>query len=365
MLYHLAREFRVTVHSPRGSAPLTLPGGVTGREWDFPAGERMTGLRRAAAPLALPARLRAFDRLCAEIAAEIDASSDIVLVHNSMYVAAPPLLNHVSVPSVYYCYEFPRHIYEPSIVRRTENSMQHFLLFRLRWLEKRMDRRAAADAGEMVTLSSFMAGRVRDIYRREPEVVRPGVDTVLYHRTAGERKNMVLSVGALWPFKGHGMAIEAVSAIPREFRPSLTLVADREFPGYEKKLFSAAERLEVSLRIQRGISDRQLVELYNRSLAVVCCQKNEPYGLVPLEAMACGTPVVAVEEGGFLDNVRHGKTGILVERNPLKVAQALQRVISDTSLRGRLAEEGRRFVTAERTRSAAAAALTRILKRML
>ncbi len=365
MLAHLAREFRVTVHFPRGSAPLALPRGVTGREWSFHRGARLTGLRRTAAPLVLPARLRAFDRLCADIAGSIDDSSDIALVHNSMYVAAPPLLSHLSVPSAYYCYEFPRHIYEPSIVRRTDNGLQRFLLFRLRSLERRMDRRAVADAGVIVVLSSFMAGRVRDIYRREAEVVRPGVDTVLYHRKEGERKNMILSVGALWPFKGHGLAIEAVSSIPKRLRPSLTVVADRELPGYERKLSAAAERLEVSLRIRRGITDRRLAELYNRALAVVCCQKNEPYGLVPLEAMACGTPVVAVGEGGFLDNVRDGENGILVERDPLKVAEALQRVISDTDLRRRLTEGGRRFVTSERTRSAAADELARILKRLL
>lgn len=364
-LGRLSREFRVTVHYPRGSAPLTLPGGVMGREWDFPPGGRMTGLRRAAAPLVLPARLRAFEDLCAKIAGDIDGTSDLALVHNSMYVAAPPLLCHLSVPSVYFCYEFPRHIYEPSIVRRTENGLQRFLLFRLRALERRMDRRAVACAGKMVTLSGFMAGRIRDIYGREPEVVRPGVDTGLYRPTEGERKNMVLSVGALWPFKGHGMAIEALSAIPGRFRPSLTVVADREFPGYERKLSDAAEELEVSLRILRRISDRQLVELYNRASAVVCCQKNEPYGLVPLEAMACGTPVVAVEEGGFPDNVRHGENGILVEPDPLKVAQALQSVLSDTGLSRRLAEGGKRFVTTERTLLAAGDALTLILNRML
>lgn len=365
MLVHLAREFEVTVHFPRGSAPLSPPRGVMSREWDFPRGVRITGLRRAAAPLVLPARLRAFDNLCADIAAKIDDSSDMALVHNSMYVAAPPLLSHLSVPSAYYCYEFPRHIYEPSIVRRTDNGLQRFLLFRLRSLERRMDRRAVADAGVIITLSSFMAGRVRDIYRRESEVVRPGVDNGLYQRMEKKRMNMVLSVGALWPFKGHGMAIEAVSAIPKELRPSLTVVADRELPGYERKLLAAAERLEVSLRIRRGITDRRLAELYNRALAVVCCQKNEPYGLVPLEAMACGTPVVAVGEGGFLDNVRDGENGVLVDRDPLKVAEALQRVISDTGLRRRLAEGGRRFVTSERTRPAAANALARILNRLL
>ncbi|MBN2588126.1 MAG: glycosyltransferase family 4 protein [Candidatus Fermentibacteraceae bacterium] len=366
MLDRLQDHFHVTVHYPEGSQPLGSGRTASSREWPFPGGRRLKGLRRAAAPLVLAARLRAFDRLCRQISMEMNRNSRLALVHNSMLVAAPPLLRYLSVPSVYFCYEYPRHIYEPSLVRRTDSGVQHLLLSGLRRREKRMDFNAARSAGRMITLSSWMARRLHDIYGASPLIVRPGVDTGVF-RPDGKagQTNMVLSVGALWPFKGHETALESLALMPEEVRPGLTVVADREYPGYARRLRTAASDLGVDLEIRKGISDLQLRDLYNRAGAVLCCQMNEPYGLVPLEAMSCGTPVVAVEEGGFTDSVLSGENGILVRRDPRQIASALERVLTDRELAGNLGKRGRRFVTTERTREAAAESLAEILLGML
>jgi glycosyltransferase involved in cell wall biosynthesis len=366
MLDHLSGLFDISVHYPGGSHPLNTSRPVPSREWAFPEGERIRGLRRAAAPLVLPARLRALDRLCLEIGREIDRDSSLALVHNSMFVAAPPLLRYLSVPSVYFCYEYPRHIYEGSLVRRTRGPFQHLLLSGLRKLEKRMDLEAARSADATATLSSWMAGRLSDIYGVSPAVVSPGVDTQLFRRKEGAgREYMVLSVGALWPFKGHDTVIESLALMPGGLRPRLTVVADREFPGYADSLSASAEELGVCMEIRTGISDSQLVELYSSARAVLCCQRKEPYGLVPLEAMACGTPVVAVNEGGFRDNVLSGRNGILVERDPGSIAAALELVLTDGDLAEALGREGRLFVTTERTSEAAAEKLSGILMELL
>jgi glycosyltransferase involved in cell wall biosynthesis len=366
MLARLQEDFRVTVHYPEGSQLLRSERTISLKEWPFPGGRRLKGLRRAAAPLVLPARLRAFDRLCRQMSLEMNRNSRLALVHNSMLVAAPPLLRYLSVPSVYFCYEYPRHIYEPSLVRRTGSRVQHLLLSGLRSLERRMDYEAARSADRMITLSSWMSRRLHAIYAADPLIVRPGVDTDLFcpDGNAGSSK-MVLSVGALWPFKGHETALESLALLPDEMRPGLTVVADREYPGYSRRLLSAASDLGVVLDIRKGISDLQLRDLYNLAGAVLCCQMNEPYGLVPLEAMSCETPVVAVEEGGFTDNIRSGGNGILVRRNPREIASALERVLTDRELAGNLGKQGRRFVTTERTREAAGDRLAGILLDML
>jgi glycosyltransferase involved in cell wall biosynthesis len=62
----------------------------------------------------------------------------------------------------------------------------------------------------------------------------------------------------------------------------------------------------------------------------------EPFGLVPLESMACGTPVVAVAEGGVRESVTHGKTGLLAERLPQQFAEALRSLLEDPTLGARL-----------------------------
>ncbi len=60
---------------------------------------------------------------------------------------------------------------------------------------------------------------------------------------------------------------------------------------------------------------KNLVLLYNKANLVVYTPYQEPFGLVPLESMSCGTPVVGVNDGGVMETVTNGKTGILTERD--------------------------------------------------
>jgi len=362
LLRELQPFFSITVHCPSGSCSLDVPGTIPIKQWPFPAGRRLSGLRKILAPLSLPARLRAFDALCCRIAAEINSTAEVVLVHNSMFVAAPPVLKYLTVPSVYFCYEFPRHLYEPDLISRTGNGLSRFLLSPLRGMEKKIDGESAANADSIVTLSSWMKGRIADIYGLDASIVRPGVDTDYFCiEKNAVRKNVVLSVGALWPFKGHRMAIDVISRIPLHSRPSLTVVADREYPGYGSDLERSAVLTGVDLDVRKEISNDELLQLYSSCRAVLCCGHNEPYGLVPLEAMACGLPVIAVEEGGFVDNIESGENGILVNRDPHEMASALEKVLLNDGLRRELTLKGREFVTGRRTMKEAGRRLTEVL----
>ena len=70
----------------------------------------------------------------------------------------------------------------------------------------------------------------------------------------------------------------------------------------------------MKLKILNLISDEELVLLYNKAKMVVYAPYCEPFGLVPLESMSCGTPVVGVGDGGVKETVINGKTGILTGR---------------------------------------------------
>jgi glycosyltransferase involved in cell wall biosynthesis len=85
----------------------------------------------------------------------------------------------------------------------------------------------------------------------------------------------------------------------------------------------------VDIRLHTGVGDEALVDAYNRAAMVAYAPVREPLGLVPLEAMACGTPVVGVREGGVAETVRHGETGLLAERDPAAFALAIQNLLDD------------------------------------
>jgi D-inositol-3-phosphate glycosyltransferase len=110
-----------------------------------------------------------------------------------------------------------------------------------------------------------------------------------------------------------------------------------------RRLLALARRIGVADRVQLcGRIDRDRVPALMRSADVVACVPwYEPFGIVPLEAMACGIPVVASAVGGLIDTVVHGVSGLHVPpRSPEAIAAAVNRLLDDRRLAARLSREG-------------------------
>ena len=84
--------------------------------------------------------------------------------------------------------------------------------------------------------------------------------------------------------------------------------------------------------------------LYNRAMLMCYAPNLEPFGLVPIEAMACGTPVVGIREGGVRETVRDGSGGISLERDLDEFAKAVSRIIEDDAYRERLSKEALEYI---------------------
>jgi glycosyltransferase involved in cell wall biosynthesis len=89
------------------------------------------------------------------------------------------------------------------------------------------------------------------------------------------------------------------------------------------------------------IPDAEVISLLNRASAMVYAPRLEPFGLAPIEAAACGLPVVAVAEGGVRETVLDDETGLLVANAPEAVAAAVARLLADPALARRLGAAGR------------------------
>jgi glycosyltransferase involved in cell wall biosynthesis/phosphoheptose isomerase len=159
-----------------------------------------------------------------------------------------------------------------------------------------------------------------------------GPDGLVEPRDAGRRR--LLYLGRLVRRKGVGNVIEA---LPR--MPGVELVIAGGPPAEElrsdpeaRRLAELAERHGVADRVQmRGRVERQrLPELIRSADAVVSVPWYEPFGIVPLEAMACGVPVIASAVGGMIDSVVDRQTGIHVPpRDPERLAEAALDLLSD------------------------------------
>ncbi len=148
----------------------------------------------------------------------------------------------------------------------------------------------------------------------------------------------IVSLGRLVPRKGIDTAVEALAALPSielliaGGPPAEGLHSDAE----AQRLRARAEELGVTDRVRLlGQVEREDVPALLRSAdAVVTTPWYEPFGMVPLEAMSCGVPVVAAAVGGLTDTVVDGVTGRLVPpRRPDLLARALRPMLADPALR--------------------------------
>ena len=113
---------------------------------------------------------------------------------------------------------------------------------------------------------------------------------------------------------------------------------------YYEKMRSLAESYEVTFEARASIDDNELVDILNRATAMVYAPRLEPFGLAPLEANACGLPVVAVAEGGVRETIIDGVNGLLVQHQPQMMAHAIQRLTQDKDLAAQLSKNGSKIV---------------------
>ncbi len=161
----------------------------------------------------------------------------------------------------------------------------------------------------------------------------------------------ILSIGRLVERKGLDTLLAAVSLVPRV---ELVVAGGPEAAAADgdpevRRLRAVADRYGVTDRVRFvGRVARPDVPALLRSADVVACVPwYEPFGIVPLEAMACGVPVVATAVGGMLDTVVDGQTGVHVPpHDPLRLATALARLVDDPRLRARMGRRGTAHVHA-------------------
>ncbi|HUP40287.1 MAG TPA: glycosyltransferase, partial [Vicinamibacterales bacterium] len=161
--------------------------------------------------------------------------------------------------------------------------------------------------------------RIRRYYNRQADVIYPPVDTGFYSPDdTVASDNFLLIVSALVPYKRIDVAIEAslLSKTP------LRIIGQ----GPERDSLAALiARTGADVQLLGPLRDEDVRDHYRRATAVLL-PGEEDFGIVPVEAQACGTPVIALGHGGALETVIDGVTGVLVaEPTPAALAAGIVR----------------------------------------
>ncbi len=264
------------------------------------------------------------------IASEINSKGySLAFVHHSILTQSPFILKYLKIPSVYYMQEPHRGVYEHALHEHSYTSSlgKSFLgntkgLF-FHTLIKSIDESNTTHASRILVNSFYSHESVMRAYGLNSYVVYLGVDAERFRPDGTvEKENVIVSVGRLSQPKGFRFIIKALGRLQN--KPTLIIIGDGDNEDERIVLTTLAREHKVTIEIKVNISDIELIKLYNRARAVVYAPYLEPFGLVPLEAMACGTPVIGVKEGGVRETVVDGTTGLLVERDSGKFAEAIE-----------------------------------------
>jgi len=226
-------------------------------------------------------------------------------------------------PNLWYCHTPVRAFYDlKSYVLKNQKSTVRRIVANI-WisLHSWFDGRSVRRINRIVTNSENTKKRISMFYHRDAMVIYPPVDAKKYRYL--EETAYWLSVNRLYPEKRIPLQIEVFRQLPGE---QLKIVGGYSQGDHAAKNLGYLAHLPENVEILGSVSDEELIDLYARCKGLICTAMDEDFGMTPLEAMASGKPVVAVQEGGFLESVLDNVTGKLVTATSEGIIEGMQEI---------------------------------------
>jgi len=189
----------------------------------------------------------------------------------------------------------------------------------------------------IATISGWLQGVLADQAGRRSAVINPGIDHAVFHPGAEERyAAAIVCIGRPpeqgYGFKGYPQFVQAMAIVKAKFPAAQVIVASPEMKAHGLPFHAA---------LVSAPTDLQLATLLRQATVFVFPSFFEGFGLPPLEAMACGVPVVTTACGGVSDFARDGENCLMTAPgNVDELAQAILRLLRDPPLRARLSAAG-------------------------
>lgn len=231
---------------------------------------------------------------------------DYDLVISSSHCVAKGVITHPHQRHLCYCHTPMRYAWDMKEAYLRDSGLPRVLQWPLRRCLGRLrqwDHFTAGQVDGFVANSANVARRIAKYYRREAEVIHPPVDLARFPLNQGPRDDVYLAAGRLVPYKRMDLIIEAFRHSSRR----LQVIGN----GPERKRLERLAAGAANIELLGYQPDSVLIESMSRARAFVFAAE-EDFGILPLEAQACGTPVIAFGRGGARETV----IGALAECSP-------------------------------------------------
>lgn len=306
--------------------------------------------------------LKALKESCQQCAKEINVKDfDVLLANSCYYCGTAPIGRYVKIPKVIYLQEPFRPLYEsqphlpwmalppPTTHWWSSKYLKPFLrdLVKVQGLriQVREEWLNAKSYDKILVNSFFSRESILRSYGLDAQVCYLGINTDMFQAQELTRENFVVGLGGIYYSKGIDRAIAALGTIPKSSRPDFIWIGNVSEKSYKQEMENLALSLGVNLHFKVRVTDQELVSYLNRATALIYTSRLEPFGFAPLEANACGTPVVAIAEGGIRETIREGVNGFLINDNdPVVLGKAVLNLIENPDLVKAMAQPARQNV---------------------
>lgn len=239
------------------------------------------------------------------------------LVLSSAHSAAKGVITLPETLHVAYCHSPMRYVWDQSHSYQKGFRLFSFLNFLTRPILHRTrlwDRVAAERVDKFIANSHYISRRIKKYYGRESDVIHPPVDLSRFSLGEGER-GYYLAVGRLIPYKRFDLVVDAFNKLGKKVK----------IVGVGPEMAKLKRKAGENIEFVGKVSDEELRRIYQGAKALIFPQL-EDFGIVPLEAMACGTPVIAYGAGGALETVSDGVSGLFFdEQTPESLVKAVKK----------------------------------------
>lgn len=259
---------------------------------------------------------------------------DVELLISISHSVAKGIPHEAEVPHICYCLTPMRYLWEPRLYQPDlKGPLRRILLRLLSRPLRRWDIQTNQSVDSFVAVSKTVQQRILRTYGRESSVIYPFVDLDFFRPAATSREDFYLIVSGLVPNKRISLAIEAFNRSGKALR----------IVGSGPMLRRLRRMARPNVQFLGWQPDDEVRRLYQTARGLVF-PGHEDFGLVPVEAQACGCPVIAYGKGGVTENVVAGETGIFFQnRTPEALREAVESLEKSPLEEERMVQNAHRF----------------------
>lgn len=249
---------------------------------------------------------RKFLQLFPKAIEQFDLSDYNLIISSSSSIAKGVLTHHEQL-HICYCHSpmryawdlYYQYLLESGLNKGIKGAYAKYVLHKMRnW-----DIISSNRVDEFIANSEFIAKRIKKIYNREAKVIYPPVDVEKFQFNI-KKEDFYFTASRMVPYKKIELIVEAFNKMPEK-----KLIVAGDGPEFKK----ISKKANKNIQLLGFVPDEQLHHYMANAKAFVFAAK-EDFGIIPVEAQSCGTPVLGFGEGGLAETVIHNKTGILFKK---------------------------------------------------